>query len=340
MTERIKIENFLSLPYPIFDVRSPMEYEKGHIPNAINLPLFSNEERALVGKAYHHEGRDEAIKIGLEKVASKLTSFIENVQVKAKDKNIRIHCWRGGMRSESMAWLLHTAGYNVHVLEGGYKSFRQYVQKFYDNPFKLVVIGGMTGSGKTEILKKINDSGHQIIDLEAIANHKGSVFGHFGQQEQPSTEHFENLLFFELSKLNRDLPIWIESESMAIGRIYIPRTFFQQIHESIMIQIIRSQEQRAKRLVSEYACFEKSLLKDSVERISRRIGGDHANTIINLIENNDFYSAIYYILIYYDKLYRKDVNTRNPEKIISLEIDNLTNDEIINSILTLVNKNY
>ena len=338
MPARFNINEFLSLPYTLFDVRSPIEYDKGHIPNAINLPLFTNEERALVGKAYHQKGRDEAVKIGLEKVSSKLTSFIESVQKKAKDKNIRIHCWRGGLRSGNMGWLLQTAGYNVHILEGGYKSYRQYVQKFFENPFQLIIIGGMTGSGKTEILNNLQTAGHQIIDLESIANHKGSVFGHLGQAEQPSTEHFENLLFFELSKLKSDLPIWVESESMAIGRIYIPKPFFQQMQESIMIYLERSREQRAKRLVAEYASFEKELLKESVERISRRVGSDNAKIIINLIENDKFYEAIYIILKYYDKLYRKDKCVRNAKKIISLKIDSLTNNEILDSMLSLANK--
>lgn len=338
MINRIDIENFLDINIPVFDVRSPVEFDRGHIPDAINLPLFSNEERAIVGKAFHQKGRDEAVKIGLEKVSVKLTAFIENVQQKTDKKEIRLHCWRGGMRSQSMAWLLDTAGFQVHLLEGGYKSYRRFVLKYFEQKFSLIVIGGMTGSGKTEILKNLKESGENVIDLEALACHKGSVFGHLGQNHQPSTEFFENLLFRELCNVKPNNPIWIEDESMAIGNIYIPAAFYQQMQETKLIFIERSREQRAKRLVDEYAGFDKSLLKESVDRISRRIGGDHAKRIIGYIENNEFYQAIYDTLNYYDKLYQKDVIKHISGKIISLKIDDLTSKEILDSILTLANK--
>lgn len=336
MINRIDIENFLEINVPVFDVRSPVEFDRGHIPDAINLPLFSNEERAIVGKAFHQKGRDEAVKIGLEKVSVKLTAFIESVQQKTDKKEIRLHCWRGGMRSKSMGWLLDTAGFQVHLLEGGYKSYRRFVLKYFEQKFPLIVIGGMTGSGKTEILKNLKEAGENVIDLEALACHKGSVFGHLGQNHQPSTEFFENLLFQELCNLKPNKPIWIEDESMAIGNIYIPAAFYQQMQETKLIFIERNREQRAKRLVDEYAGFDKSLLKESVDRISRRIGGDHAKRIISYIDNNEFYQAIYDTLNYYDKLYQKDVSKHQSGKIISFKIDDLTNVEIIDSMLTLI----
>jgi tRNA 2-selenouridine synthase len=340
MIERKKIDDFLLLDCPVFDVRSPFEFNRGHIPGAINLPLFSNEERAIVGKAYHQQGRDEAVKTGIEKVSVKMTSFIESVDKNTKEKKIRMHCWRGGMRSESMAWLMHTAGYHVYVLENGYKTFRNHIQKFFENKFRLIVIGGMTGAGKSEILRKLKDSGEQILDLEAIASHKGSVFGHLGQEEQPTTEHFENLLYEALNSLNPQKPIWIECESLAIGRIYIPRAFFNQMLEAPLYYLNLSRENRTKRLIDEYANFEKQVLIDAVVRISKRLGGNHTKNIIQAIESDNFFDAIFLILEYYDKLYTNSMKARDPKKITDVVINELTTEIILDKLLALKSNLY
>ncbi|OFX34034.1 MAG: hypothetical protein A2X08_11025 [Bacteroidetes bacterium GWA2_32_17] len=168
MPNSVDVVTFLSLSFPIFDIRSPIEFDKGHIPNSINLPLFTNEERAIVGTAYFKKGSSEAIKIGLEKVQSKLVNFIESVNNFTFDKNIRIHCWRGGLRSQNMVWLLEMAGYNVYLLNGGYKSYRNYVLKYFENKFPIIVIGGMTGVGKTEILNLLKFNGEQVVDFESL----------------------------------------------------------------------------------------------------------------------------------------------------------------------------
>jgi tRNA 2-selenouridine synthase len=335
MPFRINTKEFLSLAYTIFDVRSPIEFDKGHIPDAINLPLFTNEERALVGTAYAKQGKDEAIKIGLEKVQSKLVSFVEKVNNIAKDKNIRLHCWRGGLRSKNMAWLLETAGYNVYILEGGYKSYRQFIRSYFENQFNLFVIGGMTGSGKTEILKYLEYNNEQIIDLEGLAQHKGSVFGHFGQLKQPSTEHFENLLFKELKNQNTEKPIWIEDESLTIGNIYIPKPFHEQMQVAEFILLERDINYRAERLVKEYAHFEKELLINAVKRIALRIGGDNAQIIINYLINDDFFNAILSILNYYDKQYLFSLKKHKNNNVTNLNINNLSVQEISNKLITL-----
>ena len=335
MPNRININKFLSLPYPIFDVRSPIEYEKGHIPGAINLPVFTNEERAIVGTAYKNQGKDEAIKIGIEKVQSKLVSFVENVNIIAKGKNIRLHCWRGGMRSKNMAWLLEIAGYNVFVLEDGYKSYRQFVKGYFENHFNLIVIGGMTGTGKTEILNFLKENGEQVIDLEYIAQHKGSVFGHFGQLAQPKTEHFENLLFNLLFKYSSNKNIWIEDESLTIGSVYIPKPFYEKMQSAKFIFLEKNINQRAERLVKEYGHFDKELLIKAIERIARKIGGDNAQLIINLLNNDDFKNAILKTLIYYDKQYIFSLQKHKNNNITKLNIDNLSLQEIYNNLLTL-----
>ena len=333
MPFKININEFLSLPYPIFDVRSPIEYNKGHIPEAINLPLFTNEERAIIGTAYFKQGRGEAIKIGLEKVQSKLVDFVESVNKIAKGQNIRLHCWRGGMRSQNMAWLLETAGYKVYLLEGGYKSYRHYVLKYFEKEFSFIVIGGMTGVGKTEILKLLESNSEQVIDFEGLANHKGSVFGHLGQATQPTTEYFENLIYNEISKFSVNKTIFIEDESISIGNVFIPNNLFKQITNATKIIIQRRINERIKRLISEYACYDKNELITSIKRIERRIGGDIVKYIITNIKNENYFDAISEILKYYDKLYKLNFNKTSLGKTTFLNIDELSNDEILNRLL-------
>ncbi len=338
MPHKINIDKFISLPFPIFDVRSPIEFNKGHIPNSINLPLFTNEERAIVGTAYFKQGRSEAIKIGLEKVQSKLVDFIESVNSFTSNKDIRIHCWRGGLRSQNMAWLLKMAGYNVYLLDGGYKSYRNYVLKYFENKFPLIVIGGMTGVGKTEILNILKLNGEQVIDFEALANHKGSVFGHLGQQNQPTTEYFENLIFYELSKFSFNRPIWVEDESFSVGNVFINKSLFEQIIKSPIVVIERSENDRVTRLIDEYSHFDKDLLINAINRIERRIGGDICRKIIEDINNENFINAISTILKYYDRHYLLNLNNNKLSLKTFLNIDKLSNNEIISKLLEISEK--
>ena len=184
----------MSQNVPLLDVRSPAEFEQGHIPGAINVALFTNEERARVGTIYKTQGKDEAVLEGLRIVGPKMASIVEQALELAPERKLKVHCWRGGMRSGSVGWLLRQAGFSVEVLNGGYKAYRQKVLQELANPFNFVVVGGPTGSGKTHVLKALQNSGEQVIDLEGLAHHRGSAFGHMGLEEQPSSEYFENLL--------------------------------------------------------------------------------------------------------------------------------------------------
>ncbi len=341
MPFNINITEFISLPYPVFDVRSPIEFEKGHIPDAINIPVFTNEERAIVGTAYFKQGRSEAIKIGLEKVQTKLLFFVESVNNITKNKDIRLHCWRGGMRSQNMAWLLELAGYKVYLLNGGYKSYRNFVIKYFENNFPLIVIGGMTGTGKTEILNHLETFGEQVVDMEALANHKGSVFGHLGQFNQPTNEYFENLLYQKFCSFSPGKPIWLEDESLSIGKVFIPKLLYNQIIKAPMIVIERSFSERINRLINEYSFFDKELLIQSVIRINRRIGGDVTNNIITNIQKGNFNDAISTILKYYDKLYNLCLKNHSSENCVCYNVDGYSNNEITNRLLLLSEKiNY
>ncbi|HEU4717669.1 MAG TPA: tRNA 2-selenouridine(34) synthase MnmH, partial [Bacteroidia bacterium] len=215
MPTRLSIENFLleSTGIPVADVRSPAEFAGGHIPGAFNIPLFTNEERAAVGTIYKQQGNEAAVLKGLEFVGPKMTAFILKARENAPGKKIAVHCWRGGMRSASMAWLFETAGMEVLLLSGGYKAYRNFVLSNTGRKFDLRVVGGETGSGKTDILHELARKGEQVLDLEGLARHKGSSYGAIGQDPQPTVEQFENDFVHALTKLDPSRPVWIEDES-------------------------------------------------------------------------------------------------------------------------------
>lgn len=325
----INIEEFLKdrRITPVIDVRSPSEFKKGHIPGAFNIPLFSDEERAIVGTKYVQESRYSSVIAGLELVGPKLGQFVDAASKIAPDGKLLVYCWRGGMRSSSMSWLFNLAGFSSKTLTGGYKSYRRYAKEFLSKPVNLIVLGGMTGSGKTELLNELSSVGQQVIDLEGLANHKGSAFGAIGQKPQPSTEFFENLLFEDLNKLDIQKPIWVEDESKAIGSVFIPEEFFNQILNSTVIAIERPIAVRIKRLTAEYTNCNPQLLIDSVNKISKRLGSDNAIKAIKNIEEGNFEVAVEISLKYYDKTYQYGLNNKRKKPIICpLNNDNLSND--------------
>ena len=316
--KKINITDFLNerTSTPVIDVRSPSEFKKGHIPNSYNIPLFSDEERAIVGTKYVRESRYSSIIAGLDLVGPKLSSFVEQVSSIAPDKKVIVYCWRGGMRSASMSWLFDLAGFNTKILIGGYKAYRRYIKDYLSSPFKLIVLGGMTGSGKTELLSFLSQNGIQVVDLEGIANHKGSAFGAIGQKPQPSTEFFENLLFESLYQLDINIPIWVEDESKAIGTDFIPDEFFYQMLASPVVAIERPLETRIKRLTQEYTNCNPQLLIDAINRITKRLGNDNAKFAIEKIEAGNFSGAVEMSLRYYDKTYQYSLKNKKTKPII------------------------
>ncbi len=323
MAKILNISNFLPLTnsIPLVDVRSPAEYEHAHIPGAINIPLFTNEERAVVGINYKKDGKETAVIRGLEIVGPKLAAFVKQAKKIAPNKKILVHCWRGGMRSASMAWLFETAGFEVHTLEGGYKAYRNFIRNEFDKAKKLIVLGGYTGSGKTEVLKEIEKLGEQFLDLEGIAHHKGSAFGAIGQLAQPTTEQFENDLAKAWQKFDMEKTIWLEDESRQVGRCTIPENLFEKMRLTTLIKIIVPKKVREKRLVVEYGVFEKSLLQQSIERIERRLGGLRTQQSLEALENDDLLKVAEITLEYYDKAYLHGNLKREKDQTFELEID-------------------
>lgn len=233
------VVDFLAENSPILDVRSPSEFAQAHIPNAISFPLFTDEERAQVGICYKHEGRDAAVELGFAIAGGKFAGFIAQAKEIAPDRHVRLHCWRGGMRSGAVAWVLGMAGFEVTTLKGGYKAFRHWAMRQNEKSLRVITLGGMTGTGKTKILAALAAEGEQVLDLEAIANHRGSSYGALGLPPQPSTEQFENLIAMQWSKFDRDRPVWIEAESRGIGRCRVPVGIFDQMKQAPILQIVR-----------------------------------------------------------------------------------------------------
>lgn len=296
---------------PILDVRAPTEYTKGHIPGAISVPLFEDEERAAVGTLYKQIGRADAVLKGLELVGPKLADFVRQAAVLAPNKKIRVHCWRGGMRSESLGMLWEKAGFDVQLLQGGYKAFRQHTRQLFSQDWKLHVLSGPTGSGKTDVLKALADQGAQVIDLEGLACHKGSAFGGIGLQAQPTTEHFENLLFDALSQLDPNQPVWVEDESIGIGRIFVPKPFHDQMKMAPVWVIEIPRALRIDRLVREYALPQvKSELAAALERIKKRLGDLQYRQALKALEQEDFATGAEIALHYYDRAYAKSLDQR------------------------------
>ncbi|NES66201.1 MAG: tRNA 2-selenouridine(34) synthase MnmH [Okeania sp. SIO2D1] len=310
MAKSLKTDSFFQTPGVILDVRSPGEYAQGHIPGAVNFPLFNNDERALVGTCYKQKGKNEAIELGLAIVGPKLADFVARAKVLAPDRQVRIHCWRGGMRSASVAWLLETAGFNVSLLIGGYKGFRRWALSLFSVPQKIIILGGMTGSGKTEILSALENIGEQVLDLEDIANHRGSSFGALGQLPQPTNEQFWNAIAMEWAKFDRSQVLWVEAESKRIGMCSIPQEIFEQMERAKVIEISRSRQERVAFLVEIYGEADINDLIAATERISRRLGGLRTQQAINFLREGNLAAASDLILHYYDKTYTYDLEKR------------------------------
>ena len=335
MSKIIDIETFLQLSesIPVIDVRSPIEFDHAHIPGAISIPLFSDLEREKVGICYKHEGKEPAILMALEMVGPKMADLARKAKELALENKLIVHCWRGGMRSSSMAWLLNTVGIDTYTLEGGYKTYRRHIKSYFTNKIDFVVIGGMTGSGKTEILKELSKLNQQVIDFEGLANHKGSAFGALGQDEQCSTEQFENNLFEILKKLDLNKQVWVEDESQTIGKIWIPEELFHQVRSSDVIQVNLPKNERIKWLVKEYGNFSHDLLKSSIDRIKKRLGGLNHHIAIEALNNSDLEKLVDIVLAYYDKTYQYGLSQRNQQKLNILEIDKMNHVENAKKVL-------
>jgi tRNA 2-selenouridine synthase len=321
--EKIPAIKFLELAdsIPVIDVRSPSEYKSGHIPGAVNIPLFNDTEREAVGIKYKKEGRISAILEGLKLTGPMMTDKLSLAISSAQSGKLLVHCWRGGMRSEAMSWLFSLGDIRSEILEGGYKSYRNFILERLAEKRKMIVLGGLTGSSKSYILRYLKSAGQKIIDLEGLANHKGSAFGALGELPQPSTEQFANNLFEELRRNDINLPFWVEDESRNIGSVFIPDSFYENMQNAPTIVLMMNARLRLPRLIKEYSAHPKELLKASVLRISKRLGGDNTRDALEAVEMGDYSRAIEITLRYYDKAYHFGLKKKSNKNLIIVETD-------------------
>lgn len=324
---------------PVIDVRSPAEYSHAHIPGAINLPLFSDAERKTVGTLYKWEGREKALEAGLDFAGKKLGMFVGKAKALAINNTVCIHCWRGGMRSKSMAALFDFAGIQTLLIRGGYKSYRKEVQHFFNYPFPFVILGGKTGSGKTEVLKHLRQAGSQVVDMEALANHKGSAFGALGEPPQPSTEQFENNLFEALRTCDPRQCIWLEDESHLIGSVFIPETIWACMRRAPVIFLDIPIEERIAFLVDSYGKYPAEKIESSLQKIAKRLGGQRHKDALEWFRKGEPAKAVEIVLAYYDKTYAYGLNNRNQKNIYTLQFEKLQPQEIAVQCAAFVKSN-
>jgi len=358
MPESINIAQLLELrkTLPVIDVRSEGEYEHAHIPGAKNLSLLNNEERAKVGTCFKQKGREEAILLGFDLVGNKFSNYIRtakeiikhpsqpspqgralpthNLLDGKRDGNsppvgelegVVLYCWRGGLRSNIMAWVLETGGMKVFVLEGGYKTFRHWALDEFEKEREILILGGKTGSGKTDILKEMKSCNEQVIDLEALAHHRGSAFGALGQLPQPSTEQFENLVALELNETDKTKALWLENESSKIGTVKIPDALFNKMRKAKVFEIEMSLEQRTENILRDYATFPKEKLAECTKKIEKKLGNKNMKDALRFLDEDDFTNWIKILLDYYDKTYSFSKSQRTEGTVSTIDISVNTN---------------
>lgn len=302
---RLPLPDFLSGPSdaPIFDARAPLEYAQGHIPGAVSFPIFSDEERAQIGTAYKRISQDKAVLMGLDFFGPKMSRMVKAAQKLAPHKEVRLHCWRGGMRSGAMQWLLELAGFKVHLLDKGYKDYRRWALAQLELPRPLVVLGGLTGSGKTDVLHALLRRAEPVVDLEGLAHHKGSSFGAIGQQPQPTNEQFENELALELHTLAGAGHIWVEDESRTIGAVALPAGLFGQMQQAPLLVLEVPRAVRVRKLADEYGRHNPAELAAAILRLRKRLGGLATKEALGAIGEGDMEQMVSIVLDYYDRTY-------------------------------------
>lgn len=324
----------------VLDVRSPAEYEHAHIPGSQNLPLFSNEERKLIGTAYKQQSREIAVQIGIKYFSPKMAGFraqmlqILKDSASAEDAPIIVHCWRGGMRSGTIAWLLSLYGTKIHVLEGGYKAYRSWALSQMEMPRQLRVLGGYTGSNKTGVLAELAAVGEPVLDLEGLAVHRGSAFGAM-PTPQPSQEMFENTLALELDGL-ANKSFWVEDESQRIGLVNIPKSLWFQMREQPVYFLLTPFEERLKHIVQLYGDIDIAELAAATERIQKRLGPLETKTTLAHLEHGQLSNAFGILLHYYDRHYGKSLKNRSEDvQITEILCDDTDSKSIAKKLINL-----
>jgi tRNA 2-selenouridine synthase len=310
MPEKISFTPALLASHCVIDVRTPLEFAEDHLPGAINVPILNNEERVEVGTIHNHVGPQQARQRGLELTCGRFGAMVGEIVAHAAGRPILVYCWRGGLRSLSMAILLEMTGRPVVQLKGGYKAFRGQVINFFEEfrpSAPLIVIHGMTGTGKTTFINGLDRQRWTTIDLEGLACHRGSAFGEVGLDQALSQKRFETLLWDAFRQASADRPIVLEGESPRIGRISLPGNLYEVMAASCKVWCSASLDTRVRRLAVEYAHEEYSeAMATALERIKKKLGGQRYAELAGLLAAWDIEGLGRGLIEhYYDKLYYK-----------------------------------
>jgi tRNA 2-selenouridine synthase len=332
----ISITEFFTLrrDLPLVDVRSEKEFEEGHIQGAFNIPILNNSERVAVGTDYKQKGQLEAIKTGFRLVGPRIIDLVNEAEKIAPGRELLVHCWRGGMRSANFCHFAGMAKIRTHQLKGGYKAYRHEALESFKMPFPFIVIGGSTGSGKTELLRALAERGEQVIDLEKLANHKGSVFGGMMMPPQPTTEQFQNDLFEEILRLDLNKRIWIEDESIAVGKIFLPEDLWRRMNAAPIVEVIVDKQTRIKRLTSEYGAADKMLFLEGMEKITKKLGGQNFNEAKKELFEGSMEATIEILLNYYDKAYATGLSKKQDRIKFGLQWNGVSTSSAVDQLLS------
>ena len=330
VTEAVDLESLRQFDM-IIDVRSPDEFAEDHIPGAVNLPVLDNAQRAVVGTTYVQESRFLARRIGAALVARNIAHHLDTALAeKPADFKPLIYCWRGGQRSNAMALVLAQVGWRTLVLKGGYKTYRRAIQRcLYENNlgFRLVVLEGDTGCGKTAMLGKVASLGGQIIDIEGIARHRGSLFGALAGTPQPSQKWFESSLLDSLARLDPSRPVLVEGESNKIGKRTLPPAFWRAMVDAPRIELTAPIDVRAAYLTQTYpdVIADRNLLNQVLSRLEVYPGRKQLANWRQLADAGDFQKLVRQLVErHYDPSYEKYAKRHLRAKLGSLVVDPLS----------------
>jgi tRNA 2-selenouridine synthase len=318
--DKIKDEEII-----IIDLRSPMEYREATIPGAINLPLFTDEERQIIGWTYVNESVDKAKKLGIEAVSKKLPQLYESIyELDKNKKKLLFFCARGGMRSSSLCALLNSLGVDAIKLSGGYKGYRKYINESLikaNEGITYIVLHGKTGVGKTELLYCLKEKGFDVLDLEGAANHRGSLLGSVGLGEARSQKMFESIVY-ETLKNRKTNYVFVEAESKRIGNVIIPDYIYKSMSEGRHILVEAELDFRAELLVKEYTKVEKHKddMLNALKALSKYISENNINRYREMILNNNYNEAAKELMEkYYDPMYTHEIKKYEYDLKIHME---------------------
>jgi len=304
----------------IIDVRSPAEFALDHIPGSINYPVLNNEERAQIGTLYKQVSPFAAKKLGAAIVSRNIAQHLEQSMLDhPREWRPLIYCWRGGERSGAFTHVLNRIGWKAMQLEGGYQGFRRIVIDDLDlaaKQFQFQVICGMTGTGKTRILHELQSLGAQVLDLEGLAIHRGSVLGNEPDSEQPSQKGFETALWNALQSLDPSKPVFIESESKKVGGVHIPDALMETIRNGLCIELRSSLPTRVSWLLHEYHHFLENTaqFKEKLGLLTTRYGKVQIAEWFNQIDAGDFNPLVTDLLVkHYDPAYQSSIVRNFPK---------------------------